>query len=254
MLYIYIMLFIILILTILYNILLYHTCPEFANNEKIDLSNIQETIDVIVSGFYSDIYRDNFIELEKSFQKTNMGGKLSFYRVDQETMNNCFKTCRKFGVLNKFSGCSLKQRVISQIIHENIGKYVLYSEADVLFLKPIHKLIAYYAKHNYDIVFVTNRLIFNIGGPNTGVMLMKCTYLLADTIEQMCQEIESKCAWDEMYMIKGLINGKFKYTFFPLNYVSRFDSITPETMIVKFVGSKNKLQDQRKLSNQYFDT
>jgi hypothetical protein len=254
MLYVYILFLIILLLLVLYYVLAYHTFPVFIrNNQRIDFDKVQATTDIIICGFYSENYKNNYIELEKSFFKTNKG-IISFIHVDQESMNQCFRICPKFGVLNKFTGCSVKQHIISKIITENIGKYVLFCEADVLILKPIDKLISYYANANYDIVF-GNYLLWKIGNinyvtPLTGVMLMKCTSLLADTIKNMCNEIEKQCAWDELLMIEGLINGKFKYTFFPVNYVSNLHAINQESMIIKFVDVKDKLLEQRIVSKR----
>lgn len=233
----------------------YHVLPRmYIASSYIAIPGGYPPIDYVVTGFYTTNYEANFIEFLKSKERVIPNVEIDYEKIDQVYMDECLSHCPKAGgMLNKFTGCNVKQLYLSHIIEKYKGRYILYCEADVIFLRPFDQLLSYYASQDCDIICgtcVASRMgTYNIGTPATGVMFIKCSSELAHTIRNTAFVIKDRCGWDEPCMLDALTN--HKVCLFSSAFVSCYESLNPQTMIVKTAGLKDKLEIQRQLNLKF---
>ena len=202
--------------------------------------------------FYSEKYKHVYDEMRKTIKED----RLIPYTIviPQEEMDACFAKTKKTFYDYRWRGCDIKFRLLMECIKQNMGDYILFVDSDLIFVKPVARILDYYKINGYDLV-LTESCVAKIDddhcltiGSNIGVIFLKCTQKVFDFCYAAQNEV-NKNGWDEGVMKQLIETTHLKHTHFPASLVSTQYAYNPDSCIVKIIGSylainKNNVQKE----------
>lgn len=231
----------------------YHK-PQLINiySNKLTLSNTKSKTPYKFYTFYSEKYKPTYDLMIKTVKDDF---DIHPIVVKQNEMNSCFGRSPKTIYDYRWRGCDIKIELIKNCIKQNMGKYIVFADSDLLFIKPVGGILDYYKENAYDLV-VTEGCLAKVGndycittGGNIGILFIKCSDKTLTFFEKI-QKTVNENEWDEGVLKKHLeITTELKHARFPAYLVSTQFAYNQQSHVVKIVGSyikidKNKMQKE----------
>jgi hypothetical protein len=203
--------------------------------------------------FYSDKYKSAYDQMMGTFKDTSF--QVEPVVVDQKVMEQCFNNHEKMFYDYRWRGCSIKIDILIDCIQKNKGEYILFTDSDLIFLKPIGGVLDYYREQEYDLV-LTEACVMKFGeeycvstGANIGVLFMRCNNIVLAFFQNIKTLVENN-EWDEGVTKKQLSSSNLRYTLFPASIISTQYAHNPDSHVVKIIGSYlgiDKAEYQKKI-------
>lgn len=136
--------------------------------------------------------------------------------LPQEDLDACFAKHNKHFYDYRWRGCGIKIKLICDCIKANMGTYILFTDCDLLYIKPISGILDYYKDCDYDLVLTEscihkffNKFCLSIGS-NVGFMFIKCSTDTLHFFEDTFFQVDHHNLWDEGVVKKKLQSHKLK--------------------------------------------
>lgn len=203
--------------------------------------------------FYTIKYKSVYQKMIETLQRSKNTLDVRSVVLDQQELQSCWDKYKKNFYDYRWRGCAIKLHMICNVLESNMGKYIVFGDCDLYFIRPISGLLDYYVHQKYDVV-ATESCISSFSnycitmGSNVGVMLIHCTPSTLEFYKHLAYEVEKRNQWDEGAFKKYSETSGLKHGVFPTKYVStQFTYDAHHTLVVKILGgyfnwNKNSVQ------------
>jgi hypothetical protein len=157
--------------------------------------------------FFTDKYK-NSLSVMLSSMKDDF--ELDVVEIPQQEMDGCLSNDGIWK--HRWAGCVLKLELLRAKIEENMGRHMLFTDCDCVFLKPVCPLLDEYRDNGYDIVLMHD-CVFGTPGicvnswtlKNIGFMFIKCSPAMLRLIEASIIEVKD-LKWDQDVLTRAIHN------------------------------------------------
>ncbi len=142
------------------------------------------------------------------------------------------------------SGNNIKFNVLIKAIENNMGKYIIFSDVDLIVQNP-DKLANYLEKYKrFDVVYMQDNLENDI--MNIGFSLIKCNEKTLSFFKYIANEITTTQQLDQDVVNKYIVDSNLLYTTFMLPYViqSNMTQFGQKFYVMQMLCSNNQTYEE----------